>query len=168
MALIKCIECGNNVSDQAEYCPKCGCPVELKITCYECGESYLTSSLSCPKCGAPNKTTYKYFNNDQSQDRARRKEQISGSQFNLKNYFLKVLGISLLGIIILILFSRNKSYQTPVQQTPTKKAPTIQQYYPPSIPRRKPSYGEKFNERLQDKMIDSMTDDLFRNNLGYD
>ena len=27
MALIKCIECGNNVSEYAESCPKCGCPM---------------------------------------------------------------------------------------------------------------------------------------------
>lgn len=27
MSLIKCIECGNEVSEFAENCPKCGCPV---------------------------------------------------------------------------------------------------------------------------------------------
>lgn len=30
MALIKCSECGNEVSDQANSCPKCGAP--LKVT----------------------------------------------------------------------------------------------------------------------------------------
>lgn len=29
MALIKCIECGHEVSDKASMCPKCGCPVEF-------------------------------------------------------------------------------------------------------------------------------------------
>ena len=28
MALIKCPECGKDVSDRAESCPNCGCPVE--------------------------------------------------------------------------------------------------------------------------------------------
>ena len=28
MAMIKCPECGNEVSDKAEACMKCGCPVE--------------------------------------------------------------------------------------------------------------------------------------------
>ena len=28
MALIKCIECGNDVSSYATACPRCGCPVE--------------------------------------------------------------------------------------------------------------------------------------------
>ena len=29
MALIKCIECGNMVSDKADRCPHCGCPVSI-------------------------------------------------------------------------------------------------------------------------------------------
>ncbi len=28
MALIKCKECGNKMSDKAEFCPNCGCPIE--------------------------------------------------------------------------------------------------------------------------------------------
>lgn len=31
MALIKCIECGHSISDKAEMCPKCGCPVSYSI-----------------------------------------------------------------------------------------------------------------------------------------
>jgi DNA-directed RNA polymerase subunit RPC12/RpoP len=31
MALIKCHECGNEVSDQAQACPKCGAPVIARI-----------------------------------------------------------------------------------------------------------------------------------------
>lgn len=30
MAMIKCMECGNPISDKANSCPKCGCPVVLK------------------------------------------------------------------------------------------------------------------------------------------
>lgn len=29
MSLIKCIECGNEVSEFAEICPKCGCPINI-------------------------------------------------------------------------------------------------------------------------------------------
>lgn len=29
MALIKCVECGNEVSSFAEICPKCGCPMSI-------------------------------------------------------------------------------------------------------------------------------------------
>ena len=28
MALIKCPECGSEISDKAKMCPRCGCPVE--------------------------------------------------------------------------------------------------------------------------------------------
>ena len=28
MALIKCTECGHEVSDKASACPKCGCPID--------------------------------------------------------------------------------------------------------------------------------------------
>lgn len=31
MALVKCIECSNLVSDKAETCPKCGCPTNISI-----------------------------------------------------------------------------------------------------------------------------------------
>ena len=44
-----------------------------------------------------------------------------------------------------------------------------QPYVPQSpIQRQRPSFGEKFNNRLEDRMIESMTDDIFRNDLGYD
>lgn len=53
MALIKCNECGQMVSDKASTCPKCGAPIEPSIKCEECGESISPLSISCPKCGAP-------------------------------------------------------------------------------------------------------------------
>ncbi len=35
MSLIKCPECGKDVSDQAKFCPNCGCPVTPPITSYQ-------------------------------------------------------------------------------------------------------------------------------------
>ncbi len=29
--LIKCKDCGNSVSEHANICPKCGCPVEMSL-----------------------------------------------------------------------------------------------------------------------------------------
>lgn len=49
MALIKCEECGQMVSDKAENCPNCGAPVEKKIICPECGNS--SGLTPCPTCG---------------------------------------------------------------------------------------------------------------------
>jgi uncharacterized membrane protein YvbJ len=31
MALIKCRECGNNISDKSKACPRCGCPTSYSI-----------------------------------------------------------------------------------------------------------------------------------------
>lgn len=31
MALIKCKECGAEVSDKADVCPKCGAPFKLRV-----------------------------------------------------------------------------------------------------------------------------------------
>lgn len=31
MALIKCSECGADISEKAEVCPKCGCPIEVSM-----------------------------------------------------------------------------------------------------------------------------------------
>ena len=37
MALIKCKECGKEVSKKAETCPNCGAPLKKKTTQYGCG-----------------------------------------------------------------------------------------------------------------------------------
>lgn len=53
MALIKCIECGHEVSDKASYCPQCGAPVEKKRQCTECGNFVSMNAQICPICGFP-------------------------------------------------------------------------------------------------------------------
>jgi hypothetical protein len=35
MALTSCSECGNQVSNRASNCPKCGCPLSLKAVQFE-------------------------------------------------------------------------------------------------------------------------------------
>lgn len=32
MALIKCKECGNNISDKSKACPHCGCPTSFSLS----------------------------------------------------------------------------------------------------------------------------------------
>lgn len=65
MALIKCPECGREISDKAESCPGCGCPgSEFKSTvdrievpeenpnkCKSCGHINLTEDDYCEECG---------------------------------------------------------------------------------------------------------------------
>lgn len=37
MALIKCTECGEMISDKATVCPHCGAPIEKMTKCEDCG-----------------------------------------------------------------------------------------------------------------------------------
>ncbi|MCD7773985.1 MAG: hypothetical protein LUG85_06460 [Clostridiales bacterium] len=39
MAIIKCPECGNQVSSMAKACPQCGCPIDTNVYCPKCGSS---------------------------------------------------------------------------------------------------------------------------------
>ena len=53
MALIKCNECGKEISDKAVRCPYCGVFVEEDqlIKCSECGADVIFDSEFCPNCG---------------------------------------------------------------------------------------------------------------------
>lgn len=60
MALIKCVECGNDVSDKAITCPKCGMPLqteelkdnnETEKICVECGNTIDLATGICTNCG---------------------------------------------------------------------------------------------------------------------
>ncbi len=55
MAIIKCPECGHQISDKAPTCPSCGVEIAGKITkCSNCGEIYFNYQKLCPNCYAPN------------------------------------------------------------------------------------------------------------------
>lgn len=54
MALIKCTECGREVSDKAASCPGCGAPINntfKKKYCKHCGSLIDKECIVCPKCG---------------------------------------------------------------------------------------------------------------------
>lgn len=55
MALLKCTECGHEVSDRASACPNCGCPIsrDEKKVCVECGTQIPDNFTECPNCGCP-------------------------------------------------------------------------------------------------------------------
>lgn len=48
MALIKCPECGGEISDKADHCVHCGCQI---IVCPECGQAAVADSEICTNCG---------------------------------------------------------------------------------------------------------------------
>lgn len=50
MALMKCPECGKEISDKAASCPNCGAVVKKKF-CQHCGEQIDSDCVICPKCG---------------------------------------------------------------------------------------------------------------------
>lgn len=54
MAIIKCPECGHEVSDHAETCPSCGIAIAGHIArCPQCGYYYFNNLTVCPHCHAP-------------------------------------------------------------------------------------------------------------------
>lgn len=50
MALIKCSECGHDMSNQAKMCPNCGYQNNT-FNCPECNKPISVNSSSCPYCG---------------------------------------------------------------------------------------------------------------------
>ena len=57
MAIIKCPECGRQISDKAPTCPSCGVEIAGKTTkCPNCGEVYFNYLEMCPNCQTPNPT----------------------------------------------------------------------------------------------------------------
>ncbi|MBQ3858335.1 zinc-ribbon domain-containing protein [Segatella bryantii] len=54
MAIIKCPECGHQISDKAPICPSCGVEISGKvIKCTNCGEIYFNDEECCPNCHQP-------------------------------------------------------------------------------------------------------------------
>lgn len=54
MAIIKCPECGHQISDKAPVCPSCGVEIAGKITqCKNCGEIVFKDQANCPHCNMP-------------------------------------------------------------------------------------------------------------------
>ena len=51
MALIKCSECGKEISDKSKTCIHCGCPVEKELICNECGKKLDIKEKVCKNCG---------------------------------------------------------------------------------------------------------------------
>lgn len=53
MAIIKCPECGGNVSDSAATCPHCGFSLADLKRCSQCNHVITENDASCPECGSP-------------------------------------------------------------------------------------------------------------------
>lgn len=72
MALIKCPNCGTDVSDKAKQCPNCGEILQTQKVvkvCEECGYELDDNETICPKCGCP-------VPESEEQKRTRKKKKI--------------------------------------------------------------------------------------------
>lgn len=55
MAIIRCPECGHQISDRAPVCPSCGVEIAGKITkCAQCGMVFFKDEHHCPNCNNAN------------------------------------------------------------------------------------------------------------------
>ena len=87
MALIKCSECGADMSDKAKACPKCGFENNF-VFCTECGKKVSGKARMCPDCGAPIQNNETYSNN--TYQGANTKSKVAAA---LLAIFLGTLGI---------------------------------------------------------------------------
>lgn len=76
MALIRCPECGKEVSDKAQKCVYCGKVLieeeltKQEIKCTECGAILSETDSICPNCGCPiDNNRYRYKNVDRNSKR---------------------------------------------------------------------------------------------------
>ena len=86
MALIKCTNCGEEISDKSFKCVHCGTKTEYSIIhiCPECGKEY--DNIICKNCG------YRYKDNN---------IDISNEEVYSFNFWTLIISI-LIGIVILV------------------------------------------------------------------
>lgn len=104
MALIKCSNCGKDISDKATACPQCGEPVVIEaaveepkpLLCEECGAELLENTEVCPNCGCPVTTE------EPAEDTPQKVEvtavKLPGMAKNTKKYII----IAAIAVVVLI------------------------------------------------------------------
>lgn len=97
MALIKCRECGNEMSDHAKMCPNCG--VENNIMfCPECDKQLSLKASMCPNCGCPIKKN-KNITNEEINAFC-----LGGMITGIVSFFIDFFGlVSAIGLVISII-----------------------------------------------------------------
>ena len=68
MALIKCSQCGQEISDKASKCIHCGAPILKLQTCEECGNKYSAQDKLCPSCGCPSNKKFSSFSSEKERE----------------------------------------------------------------------------------------------------
>lgn len=93
MSLIKCYECGKEISDTSDKCIHCGASTIEKKTCPECSKEINTNDKICKNCGI----NLKGISNHTS-----------------KKKFLKIFGVILIVVIIIIVIYIYSTVKIPI------------------------------------------------------
>jgi RNA polymerase subunit RPABC4/transcription elongation factor Spt4 len=97
MAMIKCKECGKEMSDHAIICPNCGCENSI-IFCLECNKQLSSKASICPNCGCPVKKNKHIYNEEINSF------CLSGMIIGIVSFFIDFFGlVSATGLIISII-----------------------------------------------------------------
>lgn len=98
MAIIKCPECNQEISDKAPVCPSCGVPIAGHVTtCSQCGFTYFNSNAECPQCH--HKTTVDNTTMCGDESDCKVNQKASGSRNNRI-----VIAVVSLVVVVLVLF----------------------------------------------------------------
>lgn len=98
MALIKCSECGNEVSDKASSCPKCGNPIaneKKSRICPYCKGAISNTATKCVHCYSELDENTIIKPNDRTNLLS-----VTGFLFGVISLFINIMGIiSILGLV---------------------------------------------------------------------
>lgn len=94
MALIKCTECGEMISDKATVCPHCGAPIEKMTKCEDCGAEYSADAEMCPNCGCPNSLKEAKEQSSEQRNTEQKTVGISEERKNVFSIFLSKIAKS--------------------------------------------------------------------------
>lgn len=120
MAIIKCPECGHQVSDMAAMCPSCGLSIRGNVMrCPQCGDIIVKNQAMCPSCHSPlpddgddagkEETARGKHVEPERQRRDRGKREDGGEERNKKTYTPWVIAFV---IALLIVFTGIYFYKT--------------------------------------------------------
>ena len=101
MALIKCRDCGQEISDTANICPHCGFENNM-FFCPECGNKISRNALMCPHCGYQSNNS---INNSESVNPI----CLSGMVVAIVSFFIDLFGLMSITALVLSIVGITKA-----------------------------------------------------------
>ena len=124
MALIKCSNCGSEISDKALKCPKCGVSIvgedsvqdeKVSIKCEECGTEILEGEEACSNCGCPVPSVDMSTEKDSPQKVEVTAVNLSPMKKNTKRN-ITIAVVSVLLIVVLLFVGSSMKKQNQVEE----------------------------------------------------